>query len=365
MLVGSGVDVHAFDTNLGNALQVAARNGHNEVIRILVKAGVKPNSAGGATHGPAIVCATANGHLETVKLLFELGLRKGPRVCNNNALLTAVWAGNEDLIRLLIDIGADINSCAVVRPHEECTPLQAAALKGDEKTLRLLLDLGADLNARNRGEHGTALLAAIASEEESDIVTILLDAGADPNGSGTGNPGLPLNAAITKKDKELVVKLLAHGADPNMCLPEVQNPIAMAAWAAGTSDNDEILELMIAKGGDINTYHHISYDPDNTPLMAAITANSTRMVKELVTVYGAHIVMNGKRRVRGPRQHHIVSALDRACNIGELEMIRLLIELGADVDVRGGCSGTPLQSTIEKFASHIFLSARAWLTQWF
>jgi ankyrin repeat protein len=56
----------------------------------------------------------------------------------------AASEGNEAVVRLLIDRGADVNTQGGEYGHA----LQAAALVGHEAVVRLLVDRGADVNAQ-------------------------------------------------------------------------------------------------------------------------------------------------------------------------------------------------------------------------
>lgn len=71
-------------------------------------------------------------------------------------------------------------------------PLYGAALAGHEQIVKLLLDQGADVNAQGR-EYGSALLAAIEGDRDC-VIGLLLEAGADAN-SVDDNYGNALIAA--------------------------------------------------------------------------------------------------------------------------------------------------------------------------
>jgi RNA polymerase sigma factor (sigma-70 family) len=66
-------------------------------------------------------------------------------------LHTAVFHRQLQIVRLLLDHGADVNS----RPHGNYMPLHTAAAFGDVATAQILLEAGADLNAEDDIYHGT------------------------------------------------------------------------------------------------------------------------------------------------------------------------------------------------------------------
>jgi hypothetical protein len=93
-----------------------------------------------------------------------------------------------------------------------CTPLYYAAEWGREDLVRRLLDHGADVNARG-GDDGSALQAAAARDNEA-VVRLLLDHGACVNAQG-GHYGSVLQAAAFRGNEALFQLLLDYGADVN------------------------------------------------------------------------------------------------------------------------------------------------------
>ena len=65
------------------------------------------------------------------------------------------WPGGRpnrlELIRALVEAGADVNARFEGGPHTE-TPLHWAASSDDVEAIDLLLDLGADIEARGGGD---------------------------------------------------------------------------------------------------------------------------------------------------------------------------------------------------------------------
>ncbi|CUS15239.1 unnamed protein product [Tuber aestivum] len=135
------VNVNAQGGEYGNALQAAATQGNESVMRFLLGCGAEVNAQGG---------------------------RYG------SALQAAAFQGNEPVVKLLLECGADVNA----QGGSYDNALQAAASQGNESVVRLLLERGADVNAQG-GEFGNALQAAEALRHGS-IVQLLITHGAVP-----------------------------------------------------------------------------------------------------------------------------------------------------------------------------------------
>jgi len=93
------------------------------------------------------------------------------------ALHLAVFAGQEETARALIEHGADVNVCST-GAIAKVPPLGTAAFVRSVALARLLLDAGADVNGRE-AEGFTALHAA-AANGDTELVRELLARGADP-----------------------------------------------------------------------------------------------------------------------------------------------------------------------------------------
>ena len=151
--------------------------------------------------------ASYDGEVEIVRLLLDRGADVQARHPRNGTVLQAAsYRGHEEIVRLLIERGADVNTQA----GRYGTALQAASVSGCKEIVQMLLDKGADVNARY-GPNGTALQAASFSGH-NEIVRLLLDRGADVNAHHR-NYGTALEVASSKGHKEIVRLLLDSGAD--------------------------------------------------------------------------------------------------------------------------------------------------------
>ncbi|KAF8222835.1 hypothetical protein L208DRAFT_1320375, partial [Tricholoma matsutake] len=81
-----------------------------------------------------------------------------------NALQAASSKGDQEIVKLLIEKGADVNA----QGGEYGNALQAASYQGDQEIVKLLIEKGADVNAQG-GEYGNALQA---SEGHQEIVNL-------------------------------------------------------------------------------------------------------------------------------------------------------------------------------------------------
>ncbi|KAK1512120.1 pfs domain-containing protein [Colletotrichum tamarilloi] len=197
--------INAKSGNYVTALQVAASNGHTEVVVMLLGRGANLHAKGGQT-GTALQAASLSGH--------------------------------EDIVEILIDKGADPN----MQGGYLATPLQAAALKGHRGIVAILLERGADCNAQG-GVYGAALQAASYNGHDG-LARILIEKGADLNAQG-GKFGTALVAASSRGHKATVRLLIKKGADTNA---QTSGSYKTALWAAASNFHEDIVEIMFNEG---------------------------------------------------------------------------------------------------------------------
>lgn len=152
-LIRAGADVEAHDDSGMTALMLAAWSGNRRIVEDLVAAGARICPAG-KSESPALCFAAYGGHGDEVRYLAkEAGRLPGPAV--SAALLSAVWSGKVGVVEETLRLGADVN----VRDTHNRTALILAVERGNEPIVALLLQWGADAQAVGQG--GTALQVAI------------------------------------------------------------------------------------------------------------------------------------------------------------------------------------------------------------
>lgn len=135
----------------------------------------------------------------------------------NQALVSASYRGNKDIVHLLLLLGAD-----PTQPSQESLPLHFAARSGFDEIVTLLLDHGAQVDDRGlAGNFSTPLCFALGcgsickSEEEIiKTVQVLLNHGANPN-IAANEGSFPLHFAASQGYAKVVGLLLQSGAQVN------------------------------------------------------------------------------------------------------------------------------------------------------
>jgi ankyrin repeat protein len=133
-----------------------------------------------------------------------------PQVDGTTALHWAVERDDVELAELLLGAGAH----ATVRTREGVTPLQLAAINGSAPMLGRLIKSGADPNAPLTPSRDTALMLA-ARTGKTDGIRLLLEAGADVNAAETWGGTTALMWAVAEGHVEAARMLIAAGADVN------------------------------------------------------------------------------------------------------------------------------------------------------
>ena len=269
------------------------------------------------------------GNLNAVQYLLENGadLNVKEKERGQTALMWAIEERHSDIARALIEHGADVNA----KSKSGFTPFLFAARQGDVGTASLLLEKGADKDQAAPGGLNALLLATDSGREEFAI--FLLDKGAnsnakDPDGltalhyamrkglsvmrGGTDNENNTDQDYLFRANMvRLVHALLDHGANPNARVARNlrrlgvnDRPMLGLAGAtpfllaAATADVG-LMRALLAKGADPK----LATQDNTTPLMVAA----------------------GVGRWRGD-----VRPKEEAKQA--LEAVKLLVELGADVN---------------------------------
>jgi ankyrin repeat protein len=205
LLAADSAMVNSKDKDNKPPLFIAAEQGNQAVMEVLLDKGADVNAEGGI-YGNALYAASAGGHKEVATLLLDKGADVNAEGgIYGNALYAASAGGHKEVATLLLDKGADVNAEGGYYGNA----LQAASANGHKEVATLLLDKGAYVNAQG-GIYRNALQAA-SYDGHKDMATLLLDKGADVNAQG-GIYGNALQAASRNGHKEVTRLLQKQGA---------------------------------------------------------------------------------------------------------------------------------------------------------
>jgi ankyrin repeat protein len=382
-LLDAGAGPEGANQDGETALMLAIKTGDLPIVEMLIKAGANVNAVEKFhNQTPLMYAAAASKNAgDMVKLLLSKDASVTPRagyadwpnqissepraqfrpVGGLTALLYAARDGCYDCVEALIRSGANVN----VPTPEGVTPLMIALDNEHNEVAKLLLDRGADPNiwdwwgrtalyivvdrkeaaggggrggAGRGGRGGGAPSVAsigtrgpgVPAVSSMDIINTLLAAGVNPNPqlnmhrpSRGGNSGrfseeqfntgcTPLFRATERNDTEVIQALLAKGANPNINAMGF-TPFLLAAGVdpggrGGGAGNTNLLDLMIQHGANVN---------------AQVTGTTT---------YSMRISYHPPPSKEG------TSALHEAAQAGKVDMVRYLLDKGANpelVDANG------------------------------
>ncbi|EGX53194.1 hypothetical protein AOL_s00006g572 [Orbilia oligospora ATCC 24927] len=172
MLAGDGVDLELADNRGRTALLFAAKEGYEDIMRVLIDSGANPeakNSSGEA----AISLAVGNGHESIVQMLIGIGVNlevKDHR--GQTPLFIAARNGSDSIFRRLMESKSDIKAVNT----EAQTALMAAVERGHEMIAELLIKSGASVEAKDK--NGKTALMVAAGGGGKDFVELLIKSGA-------------------------------------------------------------------------------------------------------------------------------------------------------------------------------------------
>lgn len=214
-LINRGVDVNARGGLFGNALQAAAFRNHHQIVHLLLRNGAEIKLNEGL-HYSALNAAAVNGSEASFRILLELCFTGRSNDCQviGSSLVAAPASGNVEIVRLLLESGADVNfqgnDSVRLNSILAGSPIAAASFQGHKDVVQLLIAEGADVNAKG-GRYGNPLQTASRAGFDS-LVKLLLDHGADINAQG-GVYGTALQAASASGHQSTVRLLLERGAN--------------------------------------------------------------------------------------------------------------------------------------------------------
>ncbi|KAL5010865.1 hypothetical protein ScPMuIL_013170 [Solemya velum] len=236
-----GIAVNQPNAKKDTALLWAARWGHEQTVKTLLVNKADPDLANdkGST---ALYWAVRYEHVTTAEILLQYG-KANPNKTRKLGLvapiIVAAAYGNDKLVHILLDYGADVNFC--IRGNER--PLHHAAREGYPKVIKTLLDRGASIH--DEDERGDTAIILAARSDHVKVIKLLLSRGANPTHKNhNGNDAW--HFAIESDSKDILYALVEY--DRQMAdRPESQtrSPLCIASAMGRTDKVGNLLKMGI------------------------------------------------------------------------------------------------------------------------
>ncbi|KAH9498964.1 hypothetical protein Btru_004081 [Bulinus truncatus] len=267
----------------------------------------------------AIHYAARNGHLECVRLLLKAGAITN---CSDDEgktpLHLACAYGHVEVVRMLVHQGGQVNSC---RTETGESALHVTATAGYNKIMEILLDNGGEINTMTRKLKGgeTPLHKAIIADKP-EMVEFLCSRGAILN-TPNASDKFPIHVACEKGFIRCIAVLIQHGVSLEVTDSYKQTPLCAAVFENQT----EVAKFLIEQGASVHTMDNNGF----TPLHKASIKGNVEMIDYLMSA-GANLNVRSEKSLQTP--------LMTAVYFGKLEAIKRLIHYGADTtltDING------------------------------
>jgi ankyrin repeat protein len=320
-----GAKLETIDKNGCNALHHAATAGHAAMTRALITAGLDIDSINHNRETALITAAVAGQYAVVAELIADSEEKANIKHMSNhmaNALFAAATNGYLEVVNLLLQEGADVNS---IGTHERKTCLLTAILNKHFAVAFALIAAGARIDIANRT--GIKPIHAAAMVGHRPLLKLFVARGESVLQT-TDYGDTVLHAAIKSKDPKVVAFVASIAEDSN---PRSKVPITSLRIKPGehTSGNTPLLEA--AATGDQAT----------TKLLTELGADP-EAVDEREEGLLAHAAQSGDAEFFNYLEQHgshqdpeqITQAMMRAAAGAYIKIMEYCLSLGVPVDAR-------------------------------
>ena len=382
ILLDSGANPAAVNRNGSTPLWLAAERGDTAVLEVLLEAGADANESLPLGRRP-LMLAARSGVVDAVDILLEYGADPNASETQRGttALMQAADQGHADVMRTLIASGADISTSSKAIFRDGRTAALGKAGDPRDSVRRQVLaiiceqespDLDVLTELTRTGNDSGQLSDANGQAVANDSATLC---GCNPNAIGIcegrrgGNNGFNRQSAREPDDGELTPLvyaarsgeieaarvLLEAGADVNQTTRYGWSPLL----AATQNQNYQMGKFLIEHGADVNIANKGGWNPlylatDNRNMEGGDYPTRTADMDSLDYIKllldtganpNARMIESSETRTVFTNQwldENGATPFLRASQSGDLPLMRMLLEYGADPHIYTNLGVTPL-----------------------
>lgn len=348
-MLDNGADCNATAKDGSTALHLATQHGQRKVMKLLLNRRVNSQmmDAQGAT-SLQLAVGTAIDEA-TVQLLVKnrVGVNIRNIFTGNTALHLAVEWRKSRIILFLLEKGAGIN----LVNEEGLTPLQVAAMIDNCEAISLLLQRSVQIEARSLS--GLTALQLAAQKKHWVAFDLLLIGGANINAWNHEGETLLHEHARKTSSLSIVSRLLDHNANIEARTSQGYTPLQCAAMAG----NKNMVKFLLSKGARIDVE-----TTKGESLLHIIPLSNPNCI-EILKLFLDHGIdveaVSGKGWTPLHQTAYMNSDASGHAFDNTLEYIELLLEYGASVDTR---TATPAAETALHLATVAVVPQKSLIT---
>jgi ankyrin repeat protein len=301
-LIFNGADVKETDEGGTTAMHLAAENGHDEVVLVLVKNGANIDARETKYGQTPLHLAALNGHKAVAETLLQNDALANLKDHEGwMAIHVAVWTGKGEVVQVLLE-SIDVNETG----KDKLTALHCAAAQGHKILAQLLIDKKANVNAED-SDGWTPL--HWASKKRHDIMK--------PRMLTIHDKPSELLRQIVAKQEEMRTLLRQQTIIIQDKLAVIKNPLAVWHGRLAWLPPEIGLDMMDGRYDDVVATLHFA-----TTVQDIVLPNSSRERNEQPTAPSRLIFAIQDE----------LTALHCSIECGHEPVGRLLLENGADID---------------------------------
>ena len=223
-LVKLGADIEVKDPKGMTPLHLAVVNGKFEVVKILVHV-ANMEAKSDITKMTPLHYAVRNGHSVIVLFLIEKGAPIDAKDANGSTPLhIGLKEDQTEIAKILIQKGAQIDA----EDFLGCTPLNVALnhwSKGHREIAKILFDMGAKYKFNGMMDLGWTYLHFVVDKDHIELAKYLIGSkGVQIDAKGKKDGNTPLHIAARNGNFELAKLLVEHGANIEARNDNTQTP---------------------------------------------------------------------------------------------------------------------------------------------